>query len=94
LEGAQLVAHDNVDKSRPYDAMLHLTATKHGFPWSTGASLYKWAQVWLESAMVGESCLLEKAGSKWHANYTLECSFPGTSCSCSCFKIQLFGRLA
>ena len=32
--------------------------------------------------MVGESCLLEKAGSKRHANYTLECSFPGTSCFC------------
>jgi len=57
-------------------------ATKHGFPWSTGASLYKWVQVWLESATVGKSCLLEKAGSKRHADYTLEYSFPGTSCFC------------
>ena len=32
----------------------------------------KRAQVRLESAMVGESCLLEKAGSKRHTNYTLE----------------------
>ena len=30
--------------------------------------------------MVGESCLLEEPGSKWHVNYTLEWS---TSCSCS-----------
>ena len=37
--------------------------------------------------MVGESCLLEEAGSKWHENYTLERRFPSTSCSC--FKIQL-----
>ena len=35
-------------------------------------------QVRLESVMVGESYLLEKAGSKRHANYTLECSFSGT----------------
>ena len=32
----------------------------------------KRAQVQLECAMVGESCLLEKAGSKRHVNYTLE----------------------
>ena len=42
--------------------------------------------------MVGESCLLEKPRSRRHANYTLEWSLPGTSCSC--FKIQLSGLLA
>jgi len=46
------------------------------------ASLYKGAQVQLESAMVGENCLLEMAGSKRHANYILECIFPGTSYFC------------
>ena len=42
--------------------------------------------------MPGESWPLEKAGSKQHANYTLEWSLPGTSCSY--FKIQLSGPLA
>ena len=28
-------------------------------------------KVWLESAMVRDSCLLEKGGGKYHANYTL-----------------------
>jgi len=37
-------------------------------------------QVWLESAVTGESLFLEKAGSKQHANYTLEWSLLGTSC--------------
>ena len=36
------------------------------------AILYRQVQVWLDSTMVLESCLLEKAVSKRHANYTLE----------------------
>ena len=42
--------------------------------------------------MAGESWLLEKSGSKRHANYTLEWSLLGTSCSR--FKIQISGPLA
>ena len=36
---------------------------------------YRCKSIQLESAMVGESYLLEKVGSKRHANYTLACSF-------------------
>ena len=77
----QIFVRDNTDKNL---FVCNLTLPEANQKWISVKLRYR-EQVWLESAMVGESCLLEKAGSKRHANYTLESSFLDTSCSC--FKI-------